>query len=184
MILLMPGLSSADVLVYKSGKTIEGIITRVSEGGVTIKSGKDILWVSYTLIRNIYKSTGPHAENSRNIYRARQAIGAFAKTNLTTSSPAISETNDLNISAVTREPKIIKQKNVDVYITSWCPYCKKMLAFLNQNKIQYRSYDIEKDSSAYSVYKNLGGTGVPVLNIDGQVVRGCDTDEVMSILRQ
>lgn len=70
--------------------------------------------------------------------------------------------------------------NVEIFITSWCGYCKKMVRFLNEKGIPYTAYDIEKDSAAARTYRELGGNGVPVVRIGSRVVHGYSPDAVMS----
>ena len=69
---------------------------------------------------------------------------------------------------------------VEVYVTSWCGYCKKMISFLNEKGIQYSAYDIEKDSNAERTYRELGGRGVPVVRIGDKIIYGYNPDEVLS----
>ena len=68
---------------------------------------------------------------------------------------------------------------VEVFMTSWCGYCKKMERFLNEKRIPYTAYDIEKDSAAAKTFKELGGRGVPVVRIGSHVVHGYDPGAVM-----
>lgn len=70
--------------------------------------------------------------------------------------------------------------NVEVFITSWCGYCKKMVRFLNEKGIPYTAYDIEKDSVAARTYRELGGNGVPVVRVGSHVVHGYSPEAVMS----
>ena len=70
--------------------------------------------------------------------------------------------------------------NVEVFITSWCGYCKKMVRFLNEKRIPYTAYDIEKDSDAARTYRDLGGNGVPVVRVGSHVVHGYSPEAVMS----
>ena len=70
--------------------------------------------------------------------------------------------------------------NVEVYMTSWCGYCKKMVRFLNEKGIPYTAHDIENDSAAARTYRELGGNGVPVVRVGSHVVHGYNPDEVMS----
>ena len=70
--------------------------------------------------------------------------------------------------------------NVEVFITSWCGYCKKMVRFLNEKGIPYTAYDIEKDSAAARAYRELGGNGVPVVRVGSHVVHGYSPEAVMS----
>jgi len=62
---------------------------------------------------------------------------------------------------------------VEMYVTSWCRYCKKAKSFFNARGIPYTAYDIEKDQAAAARMTKLNpGGGVPVTVIDGQVIRG------------
>ncbi len=69
---------------------------------------------------------------------------------------------------------------VEVFMTSWCGYCKKMVRFLNKKGIPYTAYDIEKDSAAARTYRELGGNGVPVVRVGSHVIHGYNPDAVMS----
>lgn len=74
-------------------------------------------------------------------------------------------------------------KKIEIFVTSWCPYCKKLLASLDANGIAYMKYDIEKDSNAHAVYKSLGGGGVPLTRIGSTTVRGNDPEAIMRLGR-
>lgn len=74
------------------------------------------------------------------------------------------------------------QKKVDLYMTSWCGYCRKMIGFMKKQGIEFEAHDIEKDSSAYKAFKNYGGQGVPVIVVGDQVVYGYDPDGVLAAL--
>lgn len=80
-----------------------------------------------------------------------------------------------------RTPGSVK---VEVFMTSWCGYCKKLERFLNEKGIPYVAYDIEKDSSAASTFKQLGGRGVPVVRIGSHVVQGYNPDAVMGYYKE
>jgi glutaredoxin len=73
-----------------------------------------------------------------------------------------------------------RSANVEVFMTSWCGYCKKMVRFLNEKGISYTAYDIEKDSAAATTYRELGGKGVPVVRVGSHVVHGYSPEAVMS----
>lgn len=72
--------------------------------------------------------------------------------------------------------------DVELFVTSWCGYCKKMERFLKEKGISYTRYDIEKDGYAARTYRELGGSGVPVTRIGTNVVHGYNPDAVMSYL--
>ena len=62
---------------------------------------------------------------------------------------------------------------VELYITSWCGYCRKAREFLQSKGISFIEYDIEKDQeAARRKWEIGGGGGIPVAVINGQVIRG------------
>jgi glutaredoxin len=67
-------------------------------------------------------------------------------------------------------------KQVELYTTSWCPWCKKARDYFNERGIAFTDYDVEKDSAAAARRKQLDSTpGVPYAVIDGVGIRGYDT---------
>ena len=62
--------------------------------------------------------------------------------------------------------------DVIMYGTSWCGYCAKTRKLLDQLDISYYEYDVETSPEGYRQYVDLGGRGVPVLQIDGEVIKG------------
>ena len=64
-------------------------------------------------------------------------------------------------------------KKIELYTTSWCPYCRKAEAFLKANNIEYVNYDIEKDKVAAARKRGIDPRkGVPLAMINGQVIYG------------
>jgi len=62
---------------------------------------------------------------------------------------------------------------VDIFLTSWCPYCKKAVAFFQDRKIPTRIFNIEKDPVAAKRKCELDPRkGVPLVVIDNQVIYG------------
>ncbi len=65
------------------------------------------------------------------------------------------------------------KQQVELYVTSWCPYCKKAEAYLDQQGIEYSMYDIEKDAEAAKRKDQLTGrSGVPFAMINGAKITG------------
>ncbi len=81
---------------------------------------------------------------------------------------------DAQIQAATLSgPGSAKASKVELFTTSWCPYCRKAEAFLQANGIPFVSYDIEKDSQAAARKRQLDRRkGVPLALINGQVLYG------------
>lgn len=63
---------------------------------------------------------------------------------------------------------------VDIYITSWCPYCKKAMAYLRSKNIAFNAYDIEKNAQAKAKKLQLapGYSGIPLTVINGKILKG------------
>ncbi len=71
---------------------------------------------------------------------------------------------------------------VKVYSTPTCPYCSMAKKYLDSKNIQYQDVDVSKDRSAASEMVNKSGQrGVPVLDIDGNIVIGFDKDRIDSL---
>ena len=72
---------------------------------------------------------------------------------------------------------------VIMYATSWCGYCKKARVLLNMQGVKYKEFDIEKSSEANAEMKSLGGHGVPVFLIQGEVVKGFNQNRVLDLIK-
>ena len=66
----------------------------------------------------------------------------------------------------------IATKNVEMYATTWCGYCKKARRYMAKHGIAYTEYDIEADPAANARHKALGGRGVPLILVDGRKMNG------------
>jgi glutaredoxin len=65
---------------------------------------------------------------------------------------------------------------VELYTTSWCPYCNDARIFFRSRGISFSEYDIEKDEGAARRKNDLdGGRGVPFAVICDQKIRGFST---------
>lgn len=72
---------------------------------------------------------------------------------------------------------------VEVYLTDWCPYCRKLEAFLKQNRVPYVRKNIEASDQFSREYERLGGGGIPLTRIGGrQIVSGLQLDVIASEL--
>jgi len=62
---------------------------------------------------------------------------------------------------------------VELYVTSWCPYCKQAIQFFRSRGIPFTVYDIEKDKGAAQRKNRLDSRGgVPFAVINGQAIHG------------
>lgn len=74
-------------------------------------------------------------------------------------------------------------KSVKVYSTSTCPYCIRAKQFLAENNIQFENIDVSADhAKAQEMIKKSGQMGVPVLDIDGEIIIGFDKERMKQAL--
>jgi glutaredoxin-like YruB-family protein len=70
-------------------------------------------------------------------------------------------------------------KNVKVYSTPTCPWCIRAKQFLEENKIVFENIDLSgNDNAAEELMRKTGQIGVPVLDIDGQIIIGFDKEKI------
>jgi len=66
-------------------------------------------------------------------------------------------------------------KQIKVYSTPTCPWCKKTKQFLDENKIPYQNLDVASDKTARDeMVSKTSQLGVPVVDIDGDILVGFD----------
>lgn len=62
---------------------------------------------------------------------------------------------------------------VELYTTSWCPYCQSARDFFRSRGIPFTEYDIEKDANAAARKNQLDSRrGVPFAVINGRGIHG------------
>lgn len=73
--------------------------------------------------------------------------------------------------------------NVTIYTTPTCAFCKLAKEFFQANNIVYQEHDVVSDMRAReeSVQKS-GQLGVPVIEIDGNIVIGFDKGKLKELL--
>jgi glutaredoxin len=80
------------------------------------------------------------------------------------------------------DQKSKSKKKVEIFVTSWCPHCRKLETFLKSEKIKYTSYDIEKSEEGKQLYEYLGGKGVPLTKVGSQDISGYNPTDILSAL--
>ncbi len=75
--------------------------------------------------------------------------------------------------------------NVELYTTSWCPWCKKAREYFNDRGIRFTDHDIEKDAGALERKVGIDGDKhVPTAIIGGKVVKGYSPSGYQAALEQ
>lgn len=72
---------------------------------------------------------------------------------------------------------------VIVYTTSWCPWCRKTMAWLDERGVEYENRDVEKNPAwRDELLEKSGTTSIPVVEIGGEVIRGYSPARMSELL--
>lgn len=73
---------------------------------------------------------------------------------------------------------------IKIYSTPTCVYCKTLKEYLSENNFQFEDIDISKDEKKLQkMIKDSGQMGVPVLDIDGEIVVSFDKAKIDKLLK-
>ncbi|MBI3495532.1 glutaredoxin family protein [Candidatus Berkelbacteria bacterium] len=68
-------------------------------------------------------------------------------------------------------------KNVTIFTTPTCVYCKMTKAFLTEHNVPFTVKDVSADDAAREeMIKKSGQMAVPVIDIEGQILVGFDKE--------
>ncbi|MEA3378447.1 MAG: glutaredoxin domain-containing protein [Nanoarchaeota archaeon] len=74
-------------------------------------------------------------------------------------------------------------KKVIVYTTQTCPYCHFAMDFLKENNVEFEAIDVSKDhDAARRMVEKSGQMGVPVIEVDGEMIIGFDKERLKQLL--
>lgn len=74
---------------------------------------------------------------------------------------------------------------VTVYSTPTCPYCHQAKRFLEQKGVSFADKDVAVDLNARNeMVQKSGQLGVPVIDVDGQVIIGFNRPKLEELLEE
>ena len=72
---------------------------------------------------------------------------------------------------------------VKVYSTPTCIWCTRAKEYFQQNNIEYVEYDVSVDrDKAMEMVDKSGQRGVPVIDIEGNIIVGFDQEKINELL--
>lgn len=75
------------------------------------------------------------------------------------------------------------EKKVTVYSTTTCPFCIRAKQYLKDNNIKFEEIDVsENQEKAQEMIKKSGQMGVPVIEIDQEIIVGFDKEKIKEVL--
>lgn len=73
--------------------------------------------------------------------------------------------------------------DVKIYTTPTCVYCKQTKEMFHKNNIEFKELNVATDIAAREdMVKKSGQLGVPVIEIDGNIVIGYDEPKLKELL--
>lgn len=73
--------------------------------------------------------------------------------------------------------------DVKVYSTPTCPWCKRVKEFLGEKNIEFEDINVASNKeAAQEMMKKSGQMGVPVIDVDGQIMIGFNQEELEKAL--
>jgi len=74
-------------------------------------------------------------------------------------------------------------KKVIVYSTPSCPFCYSLKEYLKEKNISFEEIDVsENEEKLKEMIKKSGQMGVPVVEIDGNIIVGFDKEKIDKVL--
>lgn len=77
-----------------------------------------------------------------------------------------------------------RTNSVVIYSASWCAFCHAAKDYLDKLGVKYTDKDIESDPKIAQEAMDISGqTGIPVLNISGDIIFGFDRPKIDTALK-
>ncbi|MHB9037438.1 MAG: glutaredoxin family protein [Armatimonadota bacterium] len=75
------------------------------------------------------------------------------------------------------------KKNVAVYSTPTCPYCRQAKDYLKEKGVEFTDYNVATDLDARNaMVQKSGQLGVPVIDVDGHIVVGFNRQKIDELI--
>jgi glutaredoxin len=104
----------------------------------------------------------------------------------TTGRPNTKETPQRSKRESFKEKRPYGDINVIMYMTSWCPYCTKARNYLRSLDVHLIEYNIEREKNKREemLGKSGGSTGVPLINVEGIIIKGYNLDALRTAIER
>ena len=76
-----------------------------------------------------------------------------------------------------------KTHSIKIYSTPTCPYCHMMKEYLDEKGFEYEDINVAEDVNAREeMVEKSGQMGVPVSDIDGEIIVGFNREKINELL--
>ena len=122
---------------------------------------------------------------SAGVYKWKDAQGRIQYSD---SPPPAAKSTQLKLQSFTGLVQVSRaieaDSGVTIYTTEWCGVCKRAKAFFAQNGIPFREWDVEKTEFGATKFKQLGGSGVPLITVGSEKMAGFDGGSFMEMWKK
>lgn len=74
--------------------------------------------------------------------------------------------------------------HIIIYTTPTCSFCKQVKKYLENHGVSFTDIDVSADQEkTQEMIQKSGQMGVPVIDIDGEIIIGFDEDKLKQILK-
>ncbi len=137
----------------------------------TDESGKTHFVSEQAQIPEQYRDNAIDSSSMRAISKAPKAQSQSANINKSQAAPGA------------KTQTAGQMRKVEIYVTSWCPYCRNLEKFLRERKIPYSRYDVEREAYGKKFYASVGRGAVPIIKVGKTTIRGFKPQEVLNAAR-
>ena len=90
------------------------------------------------------------------------------------------------VGQATIEKRPYEDIKVVMYVTDWCPVCKKARVFLNSLGVNLVEYDVDKDPQRRQEWLRKVGEkrGVPTIDIEGIILQGLYSEKILAAIKE
>jgi glutaredoxin len=119
---------------------------------------------------------------SAGVYKWTDAQG---RVQYSDSPPPAAKATQLRLQTYTGPVEVSRAVGTDsgvtIYTTEWCGVCQRAKTFFKQNGVPFREWDVEKTAYGAIKFKQLGGSGVPVITVGAEKMMGFDAGRFMAL---
>ncbi len=88
------------------------------------------------------------------------------------------------LTATAQQAALQPNKMVKIYSTPTCVYCKTLKEYFKKKEVVFEDIDVSKNEKELEdMIKKSGQMGVPVVDVNGEIVIGFDKQKVDELLK-
>ncbi len=122
---------------------------------------------------------------SAGVYKWTDAQGRIQYSD---SPPPAAKATQLKLQSFTGTAQVSQaigaDSGVTIYTAEWCGVCKRAKAFFAQNGVPFREWDVEKTEFGAIKFKQLGGSGVPLITVGSEKMAGFAAGSFMEMWKK